>query len=51
MSGFKGIEELKKRFLLTIEALVATRLVEYLGGLARIEEKRKAVERYAIIWR
>ena len=39
MSGFKGIEELKKRFLLTIEAVVATRLVEYLGGLAKIEEK------------
>jgi hypothetical protein len=51
MSGFKGIEELKKRFLSTIDAVVATRLVEYLGGLARIDEKVKAVERFAIIWR
>lgn len=51
MSGFKGIEELKKRFLITIESIVATRLVETLGGLAKIEEKRKAVDRFAIIWR
>lgn len=51
MNGNNSIEVQKKNFLMSIENIQNSRLVEILGGLTSVEEKKQAIKQFSILWK
>ncbi|KAL4468891.1 hypothetical protein ABPG72_009161 [Tetrahymena utriculariae] len=51
INGYNLIEQLKKNFVTAIDNISNSRLVETLGGLATIDEKKQAIIQFSILWK